>query len=111
LHAAICFRNSFSFSKENLGRPMPDIAQTDACWFRGRDRGRINDGSDNRLLFLHSPRRASRTSPLSDPIHHRCDQVLTTGRYHASAGKRAPKNDERLVSASRTRDQIYFQSL
>jgi hypothetical protein len=74
-------------------------------------RGRINDGSAYRPLFLHSPRRASRTSPLSNPIRHGCDQVLTTGRYHAAGQNKAAKSGERLVSASRLWVQIYFQKL
>ena len=59
-----------------MERSTPDVAQTSAHWFRGRDRGRTNNGSACRLLFLHSPRRASRTSLLSALEHHRYVQVL-----------------------------------
>jgi len=38
-------------NKENLERSMPDIAQTGACWFRGRDRGSTMSGCCFRLLF------------------------------------------------------------
>jgi hypothetical protein len=45
-------------------------------WFLGRDRGRINNGSAYRLLFLHSHARASRNTRLSAPEHHRYVRVL-----------------------------------
>ncbi|MGA2716799.1 MAG: hypothetical protein ABSG41_27230, partial [Bryobacteraceae bacterium] len=44
--------------------------------FPGRDRGRTNNGSACRPLFLHSPHIASRSIRLSDQIRHGYDLVL-----------------------------------
>ena len=92
----------------NLERSNARYRQTSVRWFPGRNRGRTNNGSACRLLSPHSPHGASRTMRLSDPIRHRCDQVLTIGNYHAGPENAYRRRSESLVSAGRERRRFIF---
>src|ERR1700677_3761059 len=55
----------------------PDSCQAEQpFWSPGRNRGRTNDGSACRPLFMRSPHIASRSMRLSDQIRHGYDLVL-----------------------------------
>ena len=86
------FRRSF---QKKVGAPHPpDSCQAEQpFWSLGRDRGRTNNGSACRPLFLHSPHIASRSLRLSDQIRHGYDLVLdctvTGARWSRVAGRDA----------------------
>ena len=108
-------RRSSSLSPERFeiwSAPLPDIAQTGrqlgfAVWTAATP---ITGAPAAYCFHIHT-HRASRTARLSDPIRHRCDQVLTIGTYHASPEKAFRRKSESLVSAGRERVKIYFQKL
>src|SRR5579863_370935 len=68
----------------DLERSMLVIAQASAVLVSRTEPGQHHIGSSCRLLFRHSPRRASRTTRLSAPEHHRCVRVLDWKVAHGS---------------------------